>query len=442
MNESPDLSPPQAESRPRRSLPARLAIVAVAVVVGLGLAEAGYRVKLFLQVGQTPLGVKVTYQAWNEPTIHHEAVSGYRHEPDRRVLGIRVTNGRAVLGLERTTNETGNVGPPESGYAAASTRVLVVGDSFTEIQRQETTWPAPREAEVARRLGRSPGGRTRARSGHGLLQMIDVAADVARRRRPGIVVVAFISDDLNRSRFWQNTEVINGESRLATRLAPGGPAWFALGEFHEPRIDAAWCRRVLASGDRTDDVLEDLERRFAARKRDNPRRINYAALTSSFLYNRLTYGDPFFGIAGAAATPRFAWRDFRRDDGMVRAWEQLGSFRVKVVLAHLPQYEEILAGEYRLTGQQRSLLTSLEQLAGVPVVDLIRRGEVPARPGSLFLLPHDHHPSRQGLAWYAGVVAGVLEGLATEIKRRDTTKRDEAHGRSRSVEAAGGRRDD
>ncbi|MFP6768897.1 MAG: SGNH/GDSL hydrolase family protein [Planctomycetaceae bacterium] len=439
---SPDPLSSQAPSRPRRSRRTRLAIVAGAVIAGLVLAEAGYRLKLFLQVGQTPLGVQVTYRVWNEPTILGGGRAGYSHEPDRRVVGVRVTNGQAVVQLERTTNETGNVGPSESGYDEASTRILVVGDSFTEIQRQQATWPMLLEAELARRLDHPTAVLNRARSGHGLLQMVDVAADVAGRRRPGIVVVAFISDDLNRSRFWQNIEVVNGEPRLATRLSPEGTAWLALGEFYEPRIDAAWCSRVLASSDRTDDRLEDLERRFAVRKRENPRRIDYAAPTSSFLYNRLTYGDPFFGITGAAATPRFAWRDFRRDDRMVRAWKQLGSFEGKVVLAHLPQYEELLAGEYRLTGQQRSLLASLEQLAGVPVVDLIKRGKVPARPASLFLLPHDHHPSRQGLAWYAEVVAEVLEELVTETKRRDIINREGTHGRSRPVKAAGGRRGD
>ena len=36
-----------------------------------------------------------------------------------------------------------------------------------------------------------------------------------------------------------------------------------------------------------------------------------------------------------------------------------------------------------------------------------------AMMGSLFLLPVDNHPSREGLRWYAGAVGGVIEQMAT-----------------------------
>jgi len=428
---SPD---PDSGTSPRRrfgrSWRFRLIVLVFGAVSGLVLAEVAYRIKLAVGVGETPLGVGTTFHAWSEATVREDPVAGYRHDPDRRVVGVRVANGRAVLSLERTSNSEGAIGPSESADERAATRILVVGDSFTENQRQGTTWPALMQTELGERIDGTVSVISRARSGHGLLQMTDVAADVARASRFDVVVIAFISDDLNRARFWQQTRSVDGEPRLVTRLNRDDEGWLALSEFYDARIDADWCRRVVQSGGVDDELIADLVSRFELRKRDNPRRIEYASLSSSFLFNRLVYGDPFFGIEGIAATPRFSWSDFRRDPGVVRALKELRSLEAKIVLVHLPQYEEMAAGEYRMSDQQQSLLRSLEQLAGVPAVNLIERGDVPTRPKSLYLLPVDHHPSREGLGWYADSVARVLEqmmattGLEVNTTRSRTNDRD------------------
>ncbi|MEC7557616.1 MAG: SGNH/GDSL hydrolase family protein [Planctomycetota bacterium] len=406
---------PVTSRRPRRkrSWRFRLIVLGLGLVCGLVLAETAYRIKLAVGVGGTPLGVGTTFQAWSEATVRDDPVAGYSHDPGRKVVGVRVARGRAVLSLERTSNAAGVIGPSESRAREARTRILVVGDSFTENQRQGTTWPALMQAELNNRIEGTVSVISRARSGHGLLQMIDVAAHTAGVRQFDVVVVAFITDDLNRARFWQETRTVGRELRLATRLSRDDAGWLALSEFYDKRIDAQWCRKMIETGGANDEVMADLLSRFKLRKRDNPNRIDYASLSSSFLYNRLIHGDPFFGIEGIAATPRFSWWDFRRDSGVVQAMEELRKLEANVVLVHLPQYEELVAGEYLMSEQQRSLLQSLEQLAGVPAVNLFERGNLPTRPKSLFLLPVDNHPSREGLRWYAGAVGGVIEQMAT-----------------------------
>lgn len=428
----------------------RLVVLVLGILCGLFLAEAAYRIKLAVGVGWTPLGVGSTFHVWSEATVRDDAVAGYRHDPDRAVVGVRVAGGRAVLRLERTTNSSGSVGPSESDADRAATRILVVGDSFTENQREGTTWPALLQSELGSRIEGTVSVISRARSGHGLLQMIDVATRACTAGDFDVVVVAFISDDLNRSRFWQQTRVVQGESRLETRLERTGSGWLSLSEFYDSRIDADWCRRVVkGEGEgEGDSLLAELVSRFELRKRDNPRRIDYASVSSSFLYNRLVYGDPFFGIEGIAAVPRFSWRDFGRDPGMVRGLGELRKLESTVVLVQLPQYEEMVAGAYLMTSQQRSLLRSLEQLAGSPVVDLIERGGIPGEPKSLYLLPVDQHPSRAGLSWYAESVAGVVEQMANpagagmDMSQWNSNKRDGANERSGTVEAAGVGRDD
>lgn len=413
----------------RRAWRFRLMVLVVGGLVGLLVAEVGYRIKLAMDVGELPVGIGTTFHAWSEATVVEDPVSGYRHHPHRDVVGVRVVNGRAVLVIERTTNEAGAVGAAESRFETAGTRVLVVGDSFSEIQRGGSTWPMLLERELDGRLPGVVAVVNRARSGHGVMQMLETAVAEARNRRYNVIVVALITDDLNRSRFWQKTIRVDGDERLETRLARHDAGWLSMSEFYDERIDAAWCRRVVGDGGTGDPLLKELVGRFASRKRDNPRRIDYASTSSSFLYNRLVFGDPFFGIEGIAATPRFSWRDFRRDAQLVRAVEELRALEATVVLVHLPQHEEMAAGTYLANGQQRALLTSLEQLVGVPVTSLIERGTVPVQPGRLFLLPHDHHPSQRGLGWYAEVVAGVLEGMATPAEPgslRRPAGRDEA----------------
>ena len=431
-----------------RSWRFRLTVVVLGLLCGLVLAEVAYRIKLAVWVGERPLGVGTTFHAWREATIRDDKVAGFRHVPGRQVVGVRVANGRAVLSLERTINAAGVVGPSEAEAEKAETRILVVGDSFTENQREGTTWPALMQQELTDRIGGTVSVISRARSGHGLLQMIDVAADTARARDFDVVVVAFISDDLNRARFWQQTREYGNESRLYTRLNRDEEGWWALSELYFAQIDARWCRKVVETGGVDDKLMSHLVSRFESRKRANPRRIDYASLSSSFLYNRLVYGDPFFGIEGIAATPRFAWQDFHRDPGMVRGWEELRALEASVVLVQLPQYEDLAAGVYRMTSQQQSLLSSLEQLAGVPAVNLIERGEVPEAPERLYLLPVDQHPSRAGLAWFAGAVAGVLEQMGTaagedlNTTSPNSNNQDGADERSRTAEAAGVRRGD
>ena len=432
-------------SRSRRF---QLTVLVLGLLCGVVLAEVAYRIKLAVGVGETPLGVGTTFHAWSEATVRDDPVAGFRHEPLREVFGVRVANGRAVLSLERTSNAEGSIGPSESESSQAATRILVVGDSFTENQRRGTTWPALLQVELGERIEGTVSVISRARSGHGLLQMIDVATEETRASEFDLVVVAFISDDLNRARFWQRTLQVDGETRLVTRLGRDREGWLALSEFYDSRIDAAWCRGVVESGGTDDEVIADLVSRFETRKRDNPRQIDYASFSSSFLYNRLVYGDPFFGIEGIEATPRFAWQDFHRDSGMVRGLGELRALEANVVLVQLPQYEDLAAGTYRMTSQQQSLLRSLEQLAGVPAVNLIERGELPEAPKSLFLLPVDQHPSREGLEWYAGAVAGVLEQMGTaagpdlNTTRSKPNNQDGADERSRTAEAARGRRDD
>lgn len=395
------------------------------IVLSLVLAELAYRAKLYFQIGHVPLGVSATYHAWNRATTRFDQQAGFTHAPDQTVVGVRVTEGRAVLKLERSTNENGNVGPTEVGHASAMRKVLVVGDSFSASQRRGATWPGLLQKKMSQRLEQKIAVWNYSRSGHGLLQMFDVAARRATELQPDLVVVAFIADDLNRSRFWQETRQVAGESRLVTSLKPGGPEWVALGEMFEPRIDEEWCQRVVGEGAADDPLLRELNDRFQQRKQDNPSRIDYAALTTSFLYNRLFYGDPFFHDVAQAGTPRFSWQDFRQDVAMERAIEKLKSLPLKVVLVQLPQFMDLEAAAYQMTGQQRALRSSLEAMIGLSVQNLIQRGSLPGRPRSLFLLPHDHHPSWQGLDWYARTMADVLIETAFPIAEDEFRKESE-----------------
>ena len=164
---SPALDQDSSPQIRRRFWQRRIVVVVVGLVAGVVLAEVAYRVKLAVDVGGMPLGVQTTFRAWNEATIRDDPVAGFRHAPDRQVVGVRVVNGRAVLPLERTSNEAGAIGPPESGVEDAATRILVVGDSFSEIQRGGTTWPALLQPELVDRLGGTVAVINRARSGHG-----------------------------------------------------------------------------------------------------------------------------------------------------------------------------------------------------------------------------------------------------------------------------------
>ena len=99
--------------------------------------------------------------------------------------------------------------------------MLVFGDSFTaNVQHGGLTWPDLFESDLDASLPSDVVVMNFARGGYGVLQMFDLAAAKAEELRPDMVIIAFISGDLERNRFWRSVRRIGGRTRWLVAAEP------------------------------------------------------------------------------------------------------------------------------------------------------------------------------------------------------------------------------
>jgi lysophospholipase L1-like esterase len=125
------------------------------------------------------------------PYIHHDLLG---HVPNPGFQGIGSANSRVTISVDGL-RYTGEVAP------SGTNTILAVGDSYTygEEVSDEEAWPAQLQTLTGRPV--SNGGV----SGYGLDQIVLRAELLAPPRKPSVVIVGFIADDIRRTemrRLW------------------------------------------------------------------------------------------------------------------------------------------------------------------------------------------------------------------------------------------------
>jgi len=365
--------------------------MAFSVFVTLVGAEIAYRGKLFLHVGHVPLGMSTSYIIFNKSYASPDEAAGKTRRPNGHIVILRVSDGKPVLFYERFTNELGNYEPPKPHYKDADLKVLVFGDSYTAMFGDGTVWPTLLEQRLQKRLNKNVCVLNFGHHGAGVLEMFDAARVKVPEFQPDLVLICFISDDLNRAR--PSGKPTKREVRLG---------------FSDEAVTKDWCQTVLRSGGTDDPILQKYNRQFEESKA-KASRINYFTPVASFLYNRLVWDDPFRHQPGKSSSHRVEVSDFSSDPSFLSALATLNETNVPFHLIHLPDHREITAGSYRLTIQQKALLKSLKKTTDHDVIGLLDEAKSIEHPDDLFLVPHDPHPSGEGLKFYARAVEETLE---------------------------------
>ena len=434
---SGDLTASAARGGASRRLLARIGLVSLGTLLGFAIVEAGYRLHLHRTQPWWFLATQGLWYFEKSPFRYSEAF-GYEYVPGSYHAGAAY-EGRITACWDPiwdfAINALGNSGRIKGSYSEAELRILVFGDSFTQRPRpspegEPMTWPDFLQDLLQAERGRSVNVVNFGRDGYGILQMFDLAAAKVREWRPDVAIVAFITDDLTRGRFWRIPTVLDGRERILVSSVPDPhPSRESATDAFlvDSRATSAWCHRLLASQERGDPVLRDLEQTLVEGRRRSTHLSDPLSLVQSFALDAILHGNAFHSTLardGPSLKPQHRLSDFAQDSRLVADVASLRASGTRLVLLHLASYPELAAGgEYSGTREQlardRALVASLERLTGGTVRGTLANLPVPlAEIDDLDAVPvdaaRDHHPSLRGHRFYADVAATALRRADAE----------------------------
>jgi hypothetical protein len=364
--------------------------------------EAAYRVYLGFRLHMPPDSstgsVDASFKAVSDTFMITDPVLGYRfRQRTADYTTVHIRDGR----FDHCESEPFRADRPEisgifdSDYASADIKIVVFDDSFTAIQWDGMTWPVLLQHRLEQQLGKRVRVANFGRFGQGALQMIDLAAATVPEWRPDFYIIAYITNDLIRPRFWLVDRTLRGRERFFITLSPNAspdPATTTdVADYYQidRGITRQWCDRMVAAKAAgspqadSDPLLRTLVDHTALR-RENVRpllSVNLWQPDVSFLYNRIVRGNPLIGVA--RETPRIGYGAIalRRldDDAIFRQdIERLRKTGIPGIPVHLPHVWELGNGSeywYGKAGgmtdlQGGSLRQSLEQALDAESVGL------------------------------------------------------------------------
>ena len=391
-----------------------LVLLVSSVMLSLLSVEVAYRYHLYSRMKTQP-----TYWAADDSIYEYHREFGYAHIPGKRIVEVKVEKGYPVLWNERYTDDSGNMTRVKGDDGARKCRLLVLGDSYTAYQRDGSTWPDLLQEKLDARFPGKFGVVNCGRNMYGILQMFDLAAVKVKELQPDLVVVAFITDDLRRYRFWMTADSIQGEKRVIKKLTPRETAGTDPGMdsfLVHPSITKPWCESMMKSRRADDPILKGMNDQYRRIMMEGRYRDVFFTGSASLVFNRIIYGDAFHGLFRHLREPALEARAYRGDSRFREQIAYLNASQVPYQLVHLPTYRDLREGKYVLDNLEKEILQYLRELTGRKIINLL---EYTVDPGEqmerLYMLPHDGHPSRQGLEFFADAVFNLLtrEGLAT-----------------------------
>lgn len=365
-----------------------------------------------------PGGAKGTLATYNVSYWEFDREFGYVYPPHRKVNLTLITDG-TVRGckVDDVINSYGNIGPEVPDYNEAEIKIALFGDSWAAFQSNGRTWPHALQEELERRLKRKVRVLNFGRDGYGILQMVTLARAKLREFKPDLALITFITDDIDRDRFWRTAVVKNGEMRVLTTLDPDPdpPLNRAADTFLlHPKATYEWCKTVDGKRDALVDEIEDKYARYiSAIYEDRPETVSIFTLQHSFLYNLVVHRNAAYSVFRGyknVQNPRITELTYNTIPGFVDEMKDLNGLGIPWQLIHLAYYPEVKEGtEYLLTPAREKLLQSLEDISGKKSLQTLNYTDLPVeKPERMNASVNNFHPSLWGMEFYAQAVSRML----------------------------------
>jgi lysophospholipase L1-like esterase len=351
---------------------------------------------------------------YGEPFWIYDEQFGYRYPNGEPVPTATIHEGRVVRCSElRIANRQGNIGEIIGDYDSADVRILVFGDSFTATSHDGTTWPNLLQRKLTDQLGCTVHVVNFARDGTGILQMFDIAAVKIQEWKPDLAIFAFITNDLQRIRFWRTVTKVDGLWRYLVSPFPTpnpDPLRSYDTALYHPEATREWCLQAHETG-RHDRVIQEIQEAYQEGVSvGGTRTASILALNHSYLHAAIRHRDPFYGLPGFFAFPVITHKSYSEDDRFMRSLKSIEQSGVPYILMHLAFFPELKEGkEYILTTAEESLLQSLRTVTGKEVFETTKYLNLPLSDPERFVQsPDNYHPSLAGLNLYAEAIGELL----------------------------------
>lgn len=405
---------------------ADILLLLLSSTIGFMLVEVGYRTYLYKTQPDrfSPVLVKehdLKFWYMQHSPYKYSEEFGYEYIPGT-FNGGSIHNGTVQDCYDAlwVVNERGNVGRIDGSYDHAELKILVFGDSWTTANNGlDMPWPKFLQSILAERLDRSVHVVNFGRESYGILQMFDLAAARIPKWKPDLAVIAFITDDLSRDRFWRNRAMLNGYERLMGSVTPGNLDVDTASDLYivNSKATTPWCRKLLVSQEKADPALRELEAIAMEVQRRSTLRANVLSLSQSFVLDAVLHREPFYRTLKAARPsqwPHHQMKDFAEDARMIANIRALEKTGIPYVLIHLAFYPELKTGQeyvhHKNLARHMALAESLKRVTGKLIYETIEHANIPVDDLESLSkdIPKDYHPSKRGAQFYAEVVTEVL----------------------------------
>jgi len=377
------------------------------VLISVAVAEGLYRAYLFWMIPKSQLD-HLDFYVQNQSCSEYDELLGFHYKPNISCDWITIKDSLPDTSGTLAINHRGNSGP-DADEADSEVKIAVVGDSFTVIQHDGITWPHLLHNLLREDTGRKVAVVNYARDGYGLLQMIDQASTLIDEN-PDVILIAFISPDLDRARFWRMEYTSPSGVDVFTSTAPSlqfdKPETYVRSTLVNPLATRNWAEKTKANKDTNDPVLRSLLDTYLRERIHHAiTRFDPLSLRALYLWERLTH--PHFQAIGIA-NPEVTYKDFVADHRLMDGVAKLKQSKIPVYLVHLPWGRDLAVGKYLMLEKQTSLLRSLKSITGFPLVDILPPVPMDEAADTLILSRDNPHPSLDGLEFYAHQIAQVL----------------------------------
>jgi hypothetical protein len=240
------------------------------------------------------------------------------------------------------------------------------------------------------------------RASAGVLQMVDMAARQAEIHKPDLLIIAFITRDLERTRRYHSSMRLGPNHRefMHYDKTPNPNLLAAMDTgIIDPRITRAWAEALMKNHG-ADPLLSDLNKRYTQlRRRDDGRMFDVWRSTKSLLLHQVLYGTIFtrFYRAGHNAYKMLKFTNFTEDDGFNASVAKIKALKVPTVLFHIPEAEELIARTLKPNTEaapklMKSLSTAFEGTV-LSVLHFVSKETAAEADAKYRRQPHDRHPS-------------------------------------------------